>query len=93
MVTKRKIQLKDYYRPGEMRKLGSRVHFFSPRRRGRELYSTTLKRNQERVATFIKKNGGQVYTGQHSEADWDLVQLWYKGWPIANRTGDYAVVL
>jgi len=47
---------------------------------------------QQAVLQLAKDTGGWVFTGIHSQSDWDKVRWWAAGWRLANRTGDYAVV-
>lgn len=77
--------LKDSYTPSELKKLGSRVHYFT---------NDSISGIRAALATgdFIKDHGGTLYTGIHRENDWSKTAWWEKGNHLANRTGDYAVV-
>ena len=86
----RRLKLLDLedMRPTEMARLarckGIRVTYFLDQDDGN---------GHDLAREYVAVNGGQVYTGIHSDnGNWCRTRWYAKGWHIVNRTGDYAVV-
>ena len=79
--------------PSELKRFGKRVHTFETHRLDGEDWAAAKQRVFGEIEDFIKANGGQLYTGIHSENDWSKERLWWKGGHLVNRTGNYVVIL
>lgn len=67
---------------------GHRIVYFRTDEDPKDLIS-----RQQAVLEAAQETGGWVFTGIHSESDWDKTRWWSAGWHLVNRTGEYAVVI
>lgn len=79
--------------PSQLKQFGKRVHIFETHIQDGEDWASAKKRVFGEIEAFIASNGGQVYTGIHSETDWSREYWWEKGGHLVNRTGNHAVIL
>jgi hypothetical protein len=95
MSTLSELRKKQMLTPSEMKRFGKRVRYFSvyeSLKKDEETLHEAKERVFDEIAEHIKKTGGQLYTGIHSENCWDVLRWWDKGAHLANRTLDFAVL-
>lgn len=90
MATLAELAKRDELTPSEMKRFGKRVTFFSLPEKGD--FEANKKALFEKIEAFVKKTGGQLYTGIHSENDWTVTRWWSKGGHLVNRTLEFAVL-
>ena len=80
--------------PSELKRFGKRVTYFAlPERYKPEDYNYVKQKLFKKIESFVKKTGGQLYTGIHSENDWTTTRWWSKGAHLVNRTLEFAVIV
>lgn len=96
MTTRADLAERDMLLPSELRRFGNRVHHFRLEDLDRiegEDFSETKQRLFQKIHDFIDSSGGHLYTGIHSETDWDKDRWWYKGGHLVNRTLNFIVIV
>jgi len=79
--------------PSELKRFGARVLLFEFNLLKGEDFVEAKKRLFGEIEGCIKANGGQLYTGIHSERDWSRERWWSRGAHLVNRTLNFAIIV
>jgi len=93
MASLAELSQRDTLTPSELKRFGKRVHLleFSPKKG--EPSVEAKQRLFSQIEEFQASNGGQLYTGIHSENNWSTERWWRKGGHLVNRTLNFVVIL
>ena len=88
------VELSEKYSltPSELKRFGDRVKCFNVTQQTGEEFAEAKKRVFTEIEEYVKKTGGQLYTGIHSENDWSRTRWWSKGGHLCNRTLEFVVI-
>ena len=94
MATLAELAERSELTPSEMKRFGRRVTYFSMPEKYKPKNSGSAKQALfKKIEAFVKKTGGQLYTGIHSENDWTRTRWWSKGAHLVNRTLEFVVLV
>ncbi len=83
----------DELTPSQLKQFGNRVKYFDANvQKEGESFEDAKHRVFAEIEEYVKKTGGQLYTGIHSENDWSRTRWWDKGGHLCNRTLEFAVI-
>ncbi len=91
-MTLQRLSEKDSLTPSELKRFGDKVKLFKVEDKAGEDFVANKHRVFAEIEEYVKKTGGQLYTGIHSENDWTKTRWWSKGGHLCNRTLEFAVI-